>query len=148
MARVVTNGCFDCLHTGHFNLLMFCRGIADSHGMKGKVTVLLDEDEKVMADKGLQRPIYDVHERAKSILDLRMPDGSHVVDDIEFFVSNLHLEMMIKRIMPDVIVKGSDWKEKKVIGSNVAKVVFYERVGEYSTSDVIIRVLEKNKPIS
>lgn len=143
MARVVTNGCFDVLHTGHFNLLMFCRGVADSHGMKGKVTVLLDEDEKVMADKGLQRPIYDVHERAKSILDLRMPDGSHVVDEIEFFATNMHLEMMIKRIRPDVLIKGSDWRDKKVIGSEFTRVVFYDRIGEYSTSDTIRRCQEK-----
>jgi cytidyltransferase-like protein len=143
MARVVCNGVFDVLQTGHFNLLMFARGQADNFGMKGKVIVLLDEDEKVMADKGLQRPIYDVHERAKAILDLRMPDGSHVVDEVEFFSTNLHLEMMLKRIMPDVIIKGSDWKGRTVIGANIARVVFFDRLGEYSTTDVIQRCQAK-----
>jgi cytidyltransferase-like protein len=141
--RVFTNGVFDCCHIGHFNLLMFCRGLADKDGHKGKVIVAIDEDEKVMADKGLQRPVYNVHERAKALLDLRMPDGSNVVDEVESFATNLHLQMMMKRILPDVIVKGSDWKDKPVIGANIARVVFYDRLEAYSTTDVIKRCQEK-----
>jgi cytidyltransferase-like protein len=141
MARTFVNGVFDCIHVGHFNLLMFARGIADKDG-RGKVIVAIDEDELVMANKGLQRPIFNVHERAKALLDLRMPDGSHVVDEVEFFSTNLHLEMMIKRIFPDVIIKGSDWKDKTVIGANIARVVFFDRL-PYSTSDVVARCQAK-----
>lgn len=140
--RVLLNGVFDCIHVGHFNLLMFARGIADKDG-KGRVIVAIDEDEKVMADKGLQRPVYNVHERAKALLDLRMPDNSHVVDSVEFFSTNLHLEMMMKRILPDVIIKGSDWKGKTVIGANVARVVFFDRMEQYSSTDVIKRCQDK-----
>jgi cytidyltransferase-like protein len=137
--RVALNGCFDVLTPGHFNILMFARGIADKNG-RGKVIVLLDEDDLITATKGLDRPIFNIHERAKSILDLRMPDGTHVVDEIEFFSTNLHLEMMYKRLRPDVIVKGSDWEGKKVIGSDVSRIVFYKRLDDHSTTNLIAKL--------
>lgn len=139
--RVFLNGAFDVLHTGHINLLMYARGLADRQG-RGKVIVAIDEDEKIMADKGLQRPIFDVNERAKAVLDLRLPDGAHLVDEIHFFHTNLELDMLIKRLMPDVIVKGSDWKDKTVIGASVARVVFFERQ-PYSSTEVINRCQSK-----
>lgn len=140
--KIFLNGCFDVLTVGHFNLLMFARGLADQKG-KGQVIVAIDEDEKVMADKGLQRPIFNVHERAKALLELRMPDQTAVVDEIVFFHTNLELQMMLKRVLPDYIIKGSDWRDKVVIGSNVAKVLFYDRVDQYSSTNVIQRCQDK-----
>lgn len=136
MIKVFTNGCFDVLTAGHFNLLMYCRKIA---GEKGKVIVAIDEDEKIMASKGLHRPIFNVHERAKALLDLRMPDNSHVVDDIAFFHTDLELEMMIKRLGPDYLVKGSDWEGRSVVGSQFTRVRFYNRVHGYSSTEIIQR---------
>lgn len=138
---VFSNGCFDVLQVGHFNLLMQCRGIA---GPEGKVIIALDEDEKVMADKGLSRPIFNASERAKALLDLRMPDNKPLVDQIEFFHTNLELEMLIKRIGPNFIVKGGDWKGKRVVGSEYARVVYQGRLGEYSSTEIIRRCLERN----
>lgn len=140
MIRVFTNGVFDTLHVGHFNLLMYCRKIA---GENGKVIVAIDEDEKVMASKGLRRPIFNVHERAKALLDLRMPDDKPVVDDIQFFHTDLELEMMIRRITPDYLVKGADWETKRVVGAEFTRVQFYRRIDEYSTTEIIRRCQEK-----
>jgi cytidyltransferase-like protein len=139
--KVFVNGVFDILTVGHFNLLMKCRDIV---GPDGKIYVAIDEDEKVMADKGLQRPIFNVHERAKALLDLRMPNDKSVIDEICFFETNLVLEMVIKRIRPDYIVKGSDWQGKVVIGSQYAKVVYMDRLISYSTTEIIRRCQEKN----
>jgi cytidyltransferase-like protein len=138
MAKVFLNGCFDILHPGHFNLLMFARQIAKD----GIVMVAIDEDEKVMADKGLQRPIFNVHERAKAVLDLRMIDRP-LVDQVDFFYTNHQLENIIRREKPDYIVKGGDWRGKTVVGSQYAKVLYYDRM-QHSTSEIIRRVIEKH----
>ena len=131
---IFTNGNFDILHTGHFNLLMYCRELA---GPEGKVIVALDDDEKITIDKGLDRPVFDVHERAKAVLDLTGLHGN-LVNTVEFFNSNDELEKLIKRIQPDIIVKGSDWMGN-VVGSKYARVVYYERLTEYSSSEIIRR---------
>lgn len=141
MSKVITNGVFDILTPGHFNLLTFCRHIADVEG-RGKVIVCIDEDMKVMADKGLQRPVFEVHERAKALLDLRIGD-KQLIDGVHFFTTNLMLLHLIKRERPDYIVKGSDWEGKTVVGSEVSKVVFFPRM-DYSTTEIIRRVLDKN----
>lgn len=136
---IVANGGFDVLHPGHFNLLIYCRELAGA----GKLIIAIDEDEKLMADKGLCRPIFTVHERAKALLDLRIND-MRIVDEVEFFLTNKQLENIIRRIKPDYIVKGSDWRGRHVVGSEISKVMYYERMSEYSTTEIIRRVIEKN----
>lgn len=108
----------------------------------GHVIVALDEDELIMANKGLRRPIFSSHERAKALLDLKY-GGHAIVDDIEFFQSNRVLENIIRRLKPDILLKGSDWEGKKIVGEEFAgKVVFFPRQ-PYSTTDVIARVVDK-----
>jgi cytidyltransferase-like protein len=137
--KIVINGCFDCLHTGHINLLLFGRTIA---GTGGRLIVAIDEDEKVMADKGLDRPIFNHHERAKALLDLKFADHP-IVDGVEFFLTNKQLENFIRREKPDYLVKGSDWRGRKVVGSEFTKVLFYERMEIYSTTEIIKRCQSK-----
>ena len=81
--NVFLNGCFDLTHTGHINLLLEARRLAQA----GHVIVALDEDELVMATKGLRRPVFTVHERAKALLDLAYGDVK-IVDRVEFFPTN------------------------------------------------------------
>lgn len=139
--RIFTNGCFDVLHIGHFNLLLQCRSMA---GKDGKVIVAIDADEKIMADKGLLRPVFNLFERQKALLDLRFEIDKPLVDEVEMFHTNLELEMIIRRIKPDYIVKGGDWKDRRVVGSEYSKVVFQGRLGNYSSTEIIRRCLEKN----
>jgi D-beta-D-heptose 7-phosphate kinase / D-beta-D-heptose 1-phosphate adenosyltransferase len=136
--KIITNGVFDILHPGHFNLLMYCRRLAG----EGQVIVALDEDEKVMADKGLQRPIHNIHDRMKAICELQGLSGP-LVDIVEPFSSNLSLYHLIRKHKPDIIVKGSDWEGKIVVGEASAKVMFFPRM-DYSTTDIVRRVMEKN----
>ncbi len=139
--KVFVNGCFDLLTVGHFNLLTFARHVADNHG-RGEVIVAIDEDYKIQASKGLRRPIFDVHERAKALLDLRIGDRQ-LVDKIWFFHTDHELLNLIKRERPNYLIKGSDWEFKYVVGSEISKVLFFPRM-EYSTTDIIKRVMDKN----
>jgi D-beta-D-heptose 7-phosphate kinase/D-beta-D-heptose 1-phosphate adenosyltransferase len=137
--KVITNGVFDGgLHVGHFNMLMFCRELAGDN----QLIVAVDEDELVMANKGLQRPIFTIHERMRSLCDLRYR-GKPMIDIVESFSTNLMLLHLVKKHRPDIIVKGSDWEGRTVVGSEVAKVVFFPRM-DYSTTEIIRRVMEKN----
>ncbi len=140
---VFTNGVFDLLTVGHFNLLSYCRKLA---GPGGKVIVAIDEDDKVIIDKGINRPVFDVNERAKALLALHSGDRP-LVDVVEFFQTNNMLRHLIMKHTPNIVVKGSDWKDKYVVGEGIAQVVYFDRLDDYSTTDVIRRVLEKNKPI-
>ena len=140
---VFTNGCFDILHPGHFNLLTYCKKLA---GPKGKLIVAIDEDDKVIIDKGITRPIYDVHERAKALLALQSESGP-IVNVVEFFQTNQMLKHIMMKHQPDIIVKGSDWKDKYVVNIPSAEVLYFDRLDEYSTTDVIRRILDRNKPL-
>lgn len=137
--NILINGVFDVLTPGHINLLLYARQLAEYD----HVIVALDDDVKVMTDKGLQRPIFTIHERAKALMDLKI-GGQQLVNRLEFFETNRVLENIIRRIKPDVLLKGSDWKGRKIIGEEYAgKVVFFERM-DYSSTEVIRRVLEKH----
>ncbi len=121
-------------------MLLLARQLAGD----GKVTVAIDEDELVMANKGLQRPIFNVHERAKAVLDLRLGEKP-VVDEVEFFYTNQQLENIIRRLKPDYMLKGGDWRDKMVVGAAYTKVLYYDRLGTYSTTEIVRRVIEKHK---
>ncbi len=127
MSRIIfTNGCFDGgLHVGHFNLLTKCRNLA---GTLGKVIVAIDGDKKVRADKGKTRPLYIEKEREAYLKACIYPYNGldyKMIDDVLFFDTNEELYELIKRVDPDIIVKGSDWKGN-VIGSDLAEVIHVE----------------------
>jgi cytidyltransferase-like protein len=143
---VFTNGCFDVLHVGHFNLLLFCRLLA---GDLGKVIVGLDSDEKILKDKGGDRPIYSFKERSYAIRslgdDIDLFNGKYcnqtistLVDEVYKFDSNEELHDLIKKACPDVIVKGSDWTGN-VVGSDLAEVIIVPK-WSFSTTELIKRI--------
>lgn len=133
----ITNGVFDVLHPGHFNLLMYCRHLV---GESGQVMVLIDHESKVHKDKGEDRPIFNIRERIKALESLEAYPGRHIVDQCLVFYSDEQLDQTIKMIKPDFLVKGSDWKDKKVIGGEYAKaVMFFDRI-EYSSTSIIDRI--------
>jgi D-beta-D-heptose 7-phosphate kinase/D-beta-D-heptose 1-phosphate adenosyltransferase len=100
---VFTNGCFDVLHTGHIEYLQFCRQQGDV------VVVGLNSDSSVKIIKGPERPINNQHDRAVVLAALEMVDYITVFDEPD----PLNL---IKKVKPDVLVKGEDWTEKGVVG--------------------------------
>ena len=126
MKIVFTNGCFDILHPGHIEMLKYAKSLG------GKVVVGIDSDERVKEKKGDLRPINTSEVRKEMLLAIRYVDEVYVFDD------DKQLKSLVKKFEPDIMIVGSDWMEKPVIGSEYAKEVkFFERIPEYSTSKTI-----------
>jgi D-glycero-beta-D-manno-heptose 1-phosphate adenylyltransferase len=137
MKTVFTNGCFDILTVGHFNLLSYCRKLA---GPDGKVIVALDSDRKIKEDKGPMRPIYPHLTRLAQLMDLVDSSDKMIVNKIFPFDTNKELYEIIKTEKPDIIVKGSEWKGN-VIGSDLAEVVLCPKL--YSSTKIIDTIRSK-----
>lgn len=129
MVSVFVNGTFDILHPGHIRLLSYAKSLGD------RLFVAIDSDERVKELKGPDRPINDSGMRREMLLALK------AVDEVSIFSSDKELRMWINQIRPTIMVVGSDYKNKKVIGSELAKkLVFYERLSEYSSTNIIEQI--------
>ena len=100
---VFTNGCFDLLHPGHIRLLEQARDLGDA------LIVAINTDASVRGSKGPQRPIIPEGERAELLAALA------AVDYVTTFDEPTPREI-IARVLPDVLVKGSDWGPHEVVG--------------------------------
>jgi D-beta-D-heptose 7-phosphate kinase/D-beta-D-heptose 1-phosphate adenosyltransferase len=126
MKTVWTNGCFDILHRGHIEMFKFAKSLGD------ELIVGLDTDEKVKEAKGDDRPFNNLVDREIVVSSIRY------VDKTFSFNSQKQLEHLIKSINPDILVVGSDWEGKYVVGAEYAKeVIFFPRVDGYSTTKVL-----------
>jgi len=124
--KVWTNGCFDILHRGHLEMFQYAKSLGDY------LVVGIDTDEKVKRDKGPERPYNCLSDR-KFILE-----SIKFIDEVVVFDSSQGLENLIKSNQPDIMVIGSDWKGKKVVGQQHAKeLVFFDRIGSYSTTNIL-----------
>lgn len=133
MTKVVVNGTFDILHLGHIRLLQFARSYPQSY-----VYVLIDSDRRVKQLKGQTRPIHTEYERASFLAALKS------VDRVDVFDTDEELETYIKKFEPDVMVKGSDYRDKHIIGAEYCKkITFYERLEKYSTSSKIQDIIDR-----
>ena len=129
---VFTNGCFDILHPGHIDLLSRAKSLGT------KLIVGINSDASVRAIKGHSRPINDQDERREVLLGLRS------VDDVVIF-EELTPENLIRRIQPDVLVKGGDWQVNEIIGAdlvtaNGGEVYSLPLKEGFSTSEIIDRM--------
>jgi D-beta-D-heptose 7-phosphate kinase/D-beta-D-heptose 1-phosphate adenosyltransferase len=126
--KVWTNGCFDILHRGHIELFEYAKSLGD------ELIVGIDSDEKVKKDKGDDRPINSLDDRAIVLQSIKY------IDRVIEFDSTDELRNLIKDIKPDIMVIGSDWKGKDVIGQEYAgKVDFFDRIEGYSTTQILER---------
>lgn len=129
---VFTNGCFDVVHRGHIEFLKFCK----SHG--DIVVVGLNSDRSTKAIKGPGRPINNQHDRAAVLAALETVDYITIFDEAD----PLNL---IKKVKPDILVKGRDWAQKGVVGSDFVKsyggrVVLAPLVEGKSSTTIIERI--------
>lgn len=132
LKNVFVNGTFDIIHIGHLRLLNYARSLGDV------LHVAIDSDRRVTELKGPTRPINCAEERKELLINLKSVDFVHV------FYTNAELEELIKNIAPDIMIVGSDWRGKRVIGSQFAKQVnFFERIDEYSTTKKIQYIVNR-----
>ena len=127
---VFVNGTFDILHKGHLELLKYAKSL-------GYVYVGIDTDECIKGKKGPTRPIHNQEERKYHLENLK------TVDEVIFFSSEPEFEELIKSLQPDIIIVGSDWKEKSTIKSYYdGELIFFDRLEDYSTTKTIERIYE------
>lgn len=128
---VFTNGCFDILHRGHVTYLAFARNQGD------RLVVGLNTDASVKSNKGDDRPINPEDDRAFVLGSLRAIDYVVLFGDKE-------PKDIIAKILPHVLVKGSDWAHyvsgREVVEANGGKVVLAEMVEGRSTTNTIERI--------
>ena len=101
---VFTNGCFDLLHKGHIDLLNKASTFGDI------LIVGLNSDNSVKTLKGEGRPFENEITRSKKLLEVRN------VDFVIIF-NNETPKDLITKIMPNVLVKGGDYKKNDIVGS-------------------------------
>ena len=130
--RVFVNGTFDLLHPGHIALLNYAKSLGNY------VIVGIDTDDRVREKKGETRPIYNQDDRGLMLVALK------AVDEVRYFDSDESLEALVKEVKPDVMVVGSDWKDKSVIGSYwAADLKFFDRIEEYATTKTVESIISR-----
>jgi len=132
MKTIFVNGTFDLLHPGHVSLLSWAKSLGDY------LVVGIDTDNRVREKKGSTRPIYNQTDRGIMLVSLS------AVDEVRYFDSDESLENLVKDVKPDIIVVGSDWKGKTIIGSYyAAELKFFDRIEEYATTKTIQCIIDR-----
>lgn len=131
--KIFVNGTFDIVHPGHIHLLNFARSLGQY------LLVAIDTDQRVRELKGPNRPINDQSERRLLLSNLRS------VDDVVFFDSDQSLIDVIRDYQPDIMVKGGDYRNRPIIGSEYCRsIVFFDRLEQYSTTNKIQSIKNDN----
>jgi len=124
MKRIIVNGTFDILHSGHLALLTYARSLGDH------LVVAIDSDRRVKELKGVSRPVNTQAERQELLSNLRS------VDEVRIFDSDLELVDIVAECA--IMVKGSDYRNRPIVGSEVCpSIVFFERIDGFSTTEKI-----------
>lgn len=138
---VFTNGCFDLLHSGHVRYLSQARSMGDV------LTVAVNSDRSVRANKGEGRPIVPQEERAEILAALACVDLVLIFEEPT-------PQRVIDELVPDVLVKGADWGLSEIVGRETVEgaggvVRNISLVEGSSTSAIIARIVERfgNKQI-
>jgi D-beta-D-heptose 7-phosphate kinase/D-beta-D-heptose 1-phosphate adenosyltransferase len=132
MKKIFVNGTFDIVHTGHLLLLNYARSLGDH------LLVAIDSDSRVQRLKGQSRPINNESERTSLLINLRS------VDRVRIFETDEDLVNIIATYQPDIMVKGSDYKNQPIIGAEHCKeIAFFERINEYSTTKKIQYIIDR-----
>lgn len=129
---VFTNGCFDIIHRGHIEYLNDAKALGDF------LLIGLNSDSSTKRLKGETRPVNNEFDRAFVLSNLKSVDAVIVFEDDTPY-------NLIKSIKPDFLVKGGDWKEEQIVGSDIVKeyrgkVISLKFVNTYSTTNIIDKI--------
>ena len=123
---VWTNGCFDILHRGHIELFKYAKSLGDY------LVVGLDDDDRIKVSKGDNRPINSLEDRMEMLRSIKY------IDDVVWFDHDDELDAQVLLSGAEIMVVGSEYKNKNVIGSrHVKEVKFFDRVGGHSTTNIV-----------
>lgn len=132
MVKIIVNGTFDIVHRGHIELLNYAKSLG------GWLLVCIDTDRRVKELKGETRPINNQYDRQFMLQNLQ------AVDAVRFFDSAEELEEICRIYEPDIMVKGSDYKDKPIVGSQYCKEIkFVDLVNGYSTTNTIKNIVNR-----
>ena len=126
MVTVFTPGCFDIIHFGHIELFKYCRSIGD------EVIVGLNSDDSIRKIKGTNRPVNDLKSRLSVLESIKYIDKVVVFNEEDPYI-------LIKKINPDIMVKGGDYKAEDVVGKDLCEVRIFNYIDGYSTTKSIQR---------
>ncbi len=132
---VFTNGCFDLIHTGHTRYLSQARNAGDC------LVVAVNSDRSVAKIKGDKRPIIPLQERMEILTGFYFVDYVIAFDETDPY-------NIIKKLRPNILIKGGDWPVGKIIGKDLVeadagKVFTIPKIPGRSTSDIISTILKQ-----
>lgn len=132
---VFTNGCFDLLHLGHVRYLEEARSLGDF------LVVGVNTDRSVSRIKGPLRPVTSQEERSEVLAALQC------VDYVTLFDTPDPLPLIVA-LQPDILVKGADWAEDRIVGADVVlakggRVVRIPMIPNASTTAIIDRIVAR-----
>ena len=123
--KVWVNGTFDVLHIGHIRLLEYANSFGD-------VRVGIDTDDRISQAKGKDRPFNTLSRRVEFLNSIKY------VNEVVIFGTDEELSKSIEDYSPDIMVIGSDYKNKPIIGSKYPKkIVYFERIEDLSTTKIL-----------
>ena len=126
------NGCFDILHRGHLKLIEFCSSQCDY------LIIAIDSDEMIQKAKGKNRPVNNQLDRKYFLEKIKG------VDKVIIFNSHKLLKQKLKKISPDVMVVGAEYKDKHVVGAEFAKkLLYFDKIDGYSTTKIIQSFIDR-----
>lgn len=132
--KIFVNGSFDILHKGHLGMLETAKSLGDF------LLVAIDSDRRIAELKGSDRPFNDQENRVALMSSLKW------VDAVKVFDSDIELINIIREYEPDIMVKGSDWFGKRIVGQEYAKdIIFYDRIDDESTTKTIERFIARRQ---
>ena len=129
MIKVIVNGTFDILHPGHIELLNYAKQQGDY------LLVAIDTDKRVSTLKP-GRPINNQQDRKFMLENLKS------VDQVVLFNSDNELLSYVKEC--SIMVKGSDYIGKPIIGADSIEITFYDRT-EHSTTKTIQYIVNRGQ---
>ena len=130
MKKVLVNGAFDLLHTGHIDLINFAKSKGDY------LIVAIDTDMRISKAKGIARPVNNVKTRKVILENLKS------VNEVKIFNTDDELIKIIKEC--DIRIIGSDWKNKPIVGQEYCKeLIFFDRVNDESTTKTLENYLNR-----
>lgn len=134
---VFTNGCFDILHRGHIHLFREAKKLGDI------LVVAVNDDVSIRKIKGPTRPIFPLDERLEVL---------EAIEDIDYLVSFSEEtpREIISSLLPDILVKGGDWRSEEVVGkedveSAGGRVIIIPFLPHHSSSDIIQRIVRVSR---